>query len=470
MNELCGKGAGELAGMIARREVTSSEVIDAHLARIADVNPDVNAVTVTLADEARAAAAAVDRAVAAGEPLGPLAGVPFTVKENIDVAGSATTWGVAALAGQIAPVDAPPVARLREAGGIPFARTNLPDFAFRWHTESGRAGHTRNPWDPDRTPGGSSGGEAVALATGMTPLGLGNDLGGSLRIPAQFCGITAIKPSRGRVAEGAVTEPTVQPISIQNTMVAGPMARRVADLRLALGILSAPDARDPRWVPAPLQGPASDRPVRVAVVRDPLGAGIDPHVRAGIDRAAGWLADAGYELVEAEPPQIGEATAAWVQTIYADVDTIWPHMEPVAGTGVRAFIEACRATGLFQTVDQAAQLAAWIAVYQLGAAWGQFLAEHPIVLSPVSCERPWIVGDDITRVGEIATSMRMVVPVNILGLPGCAVPVGADDGLPQGVQLIGARFREDLLLDAAQAIEDRAPVLTPIQPRVAVPA
>ena len=189
MNELCSKGAGELAGMIASGEVTSTEVVDAHLARIEEVNPDLNAVTVTLADEARAAAAAVDRAVAAGEPLGPLAGVPFTVKENIDVAGSATTWGVAALAGQIASTDAPMVARLREAGAIPLARTNLPDFAFRWDTESGRAGRTRNPWDPTRTPGGSSGGEAVALATGMTPLGLGNDLGGSLRVPSQMCGI-----------------------------------------------------------------------------------------------------------------------------------------------------------------------------------------------------------------------------------------------------------------------------------------
>ncbi len=470
MNELCSKGAVDLARLIATGEVTSSEVIEAHLARIDEVNPDLNAVTVTLADEARTAAAAVDRAVAAGEPLGPLAGVPFTVKENIDVAGSATTWGVAALAEQVASADAPMVARLREAGAIPFARTNLPDFAFRWHTESGRAGHTRNPWDPARTPGGSSGGEAVALATGMTPLGLGNDLGGSLRVPAQMCGIAAIKPSRGRVAEGAVTEPAVQPISIQMTECAGPMARRVADLRLALGILSAPDARDPRWVPAPLRGPAVDGPIRVAVVRDPLGAGIDPHVRAGIDRAANWLADAGYEVVDAEPPQIGEATQAWVDAIFADVDTIWPGMEPIAGTGVRAFIDACRSTGVFKPVDQAAQLAAWVVVYQLGASWGQFLREHPVVLSPVSCERPWLVGDDISRVGEIATAMRMVVPVNILGLPACAVPVGADDGLPQGVQLIGARFREDLLLDAAQALEDRAPVLTPIQPRVAVTA
>jgi amidase len=208
----------------------------------------------------------------------------------------------------------------------------------------------------------------------------------------------------------------------------------------------------------------------VAVVRDPLGAGIDPHVRAGLDRAAGWLADAGYEIVDTEPPLIAEATQAWVDAMFADVGTIWPGMAPVAGRGVIDFMDACTAQGVFKPVDQAAQLAAWVATYQIGAKWNQFLQDHPVILSPVACERPWLVGEDITRVGELAVAMRMVVPVNILGLPSCAVPVGADGGLPQGVQLIGAQFREDLLLDAAQAIEDRAPVLTPIQPRVAVPA
>lgn len=187
INELCIKGAAELAAMIRDRKVTSGDVVDAYLARIKEVNPAANAVTVTLADQARAAAAAADKAVAAGERLGPLAGVPFTIKENVDVKGSATTWGVKALAEQIASADAPIVARLREAGGIPLARTNLPDFAFRWDTASGRAGRTRNPWDANRTAGGSSGGEAAALASGMTPLGLGNDLGGSLRVPSQIC-------------------------------------------------------------------------------------------------------------------------------------------------------------------------------------------------------------------------------------------------------------------------------------------
>jgi amidase len=453
--------------MIRARQVTSREVIDAHLARIAEVNPSVNAVTVTLADKARDAAAAVDRAVAAGAALGPLAGVPFTVKENIDLAGSATTWGVAAFAKQIASADAPMVARLREAGAIPLARTNLPDWAFRWDVESSNAGRTRNPWDPTRTPGGTSGGEAAALASGMTPLGLGNDLGGSLRVPAQMCGIATVRPGRGRVANGAVTQPWPEPISFQMTNCQGPMARRVADLRLALGIISAPDACDPRWVPAPLQGPALKRQIRVAVVRNPAGAGIDPHVRAGIDRAADWLANAGYAVTDVEPPEISKVAQSWFDAIWADVGAMWPGMQPITGDGERGFVEACLAQGVFKPVDQAAQRATWVEIYKHSAAWNQFFQNYPVVLSPVCCERPWIINDDHARVAQIAKAMRMVVAVNILGLPSCALPVGCDEGLPQGVQLIGARFREDLLLDAAQAIEDLAPVITPIEPRLA---
>ena len=176
-------------------------------ARIEEVNPAINAVTVTLADEARAAAAVVDRAVAAGAPLGPLAGVRLTIKEIIDVVGSATSWGVAALAKAMASNDAQMVARLREAGAIPLARTNLPDFAFRWDTKRRSRTRTRNPWDPTRTPGGSSGGEAAALASGMTQLGLVKDLGGRVCAPSQMCGKAALRPSRRRFANGAVTEP-----------------------------------------------------------------------------------------------------------------------------------------------------------------------------------------------------------------------------------------------------------------------
>ena len=465
IHDLCTKGATELAAMISARQVTSKEVVEAHLERIAQVNPSLGAVTVTLAETALEAAAVVDRAITAGSKVGPLAGVPFTVKENIDVKGSATTWGVASFAGQVASEDAPVVARLREAGAIPIARTNLPDFAFRWDSMSGMAGRTHNPWDSGRTAGGSSGGEAAALASGMTPLGLGNDLGGSLRVPSQMCGTSALRPSRGRVANHAVTQPWPEPLVIQMCNCQGPMARRVADLRIALSIVSAPDGRDPRWVPAPLQGLVSETPISVAVVRDPAGVGIDPQVLDGIELAAGWLAEAGYEVVDAEPPQFVEVASTWADAIWAETGADWPEMETIAGPDEVRFVDACLAQGVFKPIDQKAQQATWRAIYDHGTAWTQFLRKHPIILSPVCCERPWLIDEDISRAADIAAAMRMVVPVNILGLPSCAIPVGYKEDLPQGVQLIGARFQEELLLNAAQAIEKRAPVITPIEPR-----
>src|SRR3954469_1574894 len=188
--ELWRRGAVELAGMIAEGSVSAREVVDAHLERIEAVNPHLNAITVVLAEQARAAADAADRAEGA---RGPLHGVPFTVKENIDLAGTPTTQGLVALAEAVSPVAAPQVERLRAAGAIPIGRTNLPDLGLRVHTDCSLRGLTRNPWHAGVTAGGSSGGEGAALASGMSPLGLGNDVGGSLRNPAHCCGIASIK-------------------------------------------------------------------------------------------------------------------------------------------------------------------------------------------------------------------------------------------------------------------------------------
>ena len=192
MSQIWQLSATELARRIAEREMSSTEVVNAHLARIDAVNPALNAVVRILADEARAAAVLADRRLAAGEAVGPLHGVPFTVKENIDMAGLPTTWGVPALVQAVVPLDAPVVERMRAAGAIPIGRTNLPDMALRNHTISSLHGLTRNPWHPNRTAGGSSGGEAAALASGMSPIGLGNDIGGSLRNSANACGIASI--------------------------------------------------------------------------------------------------------------------------------------------------------------------------------------------------------------------------------------------------------------------------------------
>src|SRR5215472_12075415 len=234
MTELWAMAACDLVRLVRAGEVSSREVIQAHLDRIGQVNPALNAVTVVLAEEALKAADAADAALRRGAAAGPLCGVPMTVKENIDVAGSATTLGIAALRDAVAERDSPHIGELRAAGAIPVGRTNMPEFGMRWHTVSALRGATLNPWSAGHTPGGSSGGDAAAVASGMVPLGMGNDGGGSLRWPAACCGVAALKPSLGRVPQGGGHEPPrPAPFGFQLLAVQGPIARHVADLRLA---------------------------------------------------------------------------------------------------------------------------------------------------------------------------------------------------------------------------------------------
>ena len=456
MDELCRMCVCDLADVIRSKRASAREVVTAHLQQIETVNPTVNAITVVLADEALAAATRLDEQHAVrGEVGGPLHGVPFTVKENIDVAGSATTEGVTALAGYIPASDAPHIAQARAAGGIPIARTNLPDFGLRWHTDNALRGATLNPWNRSRTPGGSSGGDAVAVATGMTPLGMANDLGGSLRVPSQFNGTVALKPSYGRIALRRTTSPFELPMTFQLWMVEGLMARRVRDLRLAYGVVCGPDKRDPFWTPAPLYGSSPDRPVPVAVVRDPGGLGVDSTVAAGLQRAADALADGGYDVVDAEPP-VMDAYRLWCSLIVADIRLMWPGMRPLISAGAQRFTEA-----IFEIVpagDPAAYATGLANRLGIARAWSEFQESRPLILGPICTEQPFLVGRDVGSVDDvkaIVDSMRMTVAVNNMGLPAVAVPVGVMEGLPQGVQLIGPKYREDLCLDAAEAIEAR---------------
>lgn len=284
--------ATELAAAIRARYISCQEVIEAHLRRIETVNPSVNAITVVLGEQALEAAKATDRKVGGGRDLPPLHGVPFTIKENIDLVGTPTTQGLKALSGAYPRLDAPVVERLKAAGAIPIGRTNCPTFAVRWHTDSELWGATVNPWDQSRTPGASSGGEAVALATGMSPLGLGNDGLGSLRWPAQCCGICVLKPTLGRIPDATTAGPEDEPIGAQLTNVQGPLARHVADLRAAFEVLAGSTWRDPWSVPAPLCGPALPKPIRVALVLDPVGQGTAKQVQDGVRKATSALEDA----------------------------------------------------------------------------------------------------------------------------------------------------------------------------------
>lgn len=458
--------ATDLARAIRSRQASSQEVIEAHLRRIEAVNPSVNAVTVVLAEQALDAAKAADRAVAGGGDLPPLHGVPFTVKENIDLAGTPTTQGIKALAGAYPRLDAPTVERVRAAGAIPIGHTNCPTGAVRWHTDSELWGATVNPWDRSRTPGASSGGEAAALATGMTPLGLGNDGLGSLRWPAQCCGISALKPTLGRIPHATTIEPVDVPIGVQLTAVEGPLARRVADLRAAFEVMAGPSWRDPWTVPAPLRGPAPGKPVRVALVADPAGQGTAQQVRDGVRTAARALDDAGYVVDEVEPPSIDVAAKILLDMLNTpDIRAGWQLMSPMIPADTQRFLSA------FYEVagdpDPVRTLQSFMIRQSLLRAWGEFAEQHPLIVAPVFTGMPFEAGTDLAngRVAETIRGMRMAMAVNALGLPAVALPVGIGDGLPLSAQVIGPRYREDLCLDAAAALEDRVGIITPIDPR-----
>jgi amidase len=462
--ELWRMSATGLAEVIRSKQASSREVVEAHLQRIEAVNPAVNAVTVVLAERALDAAKAADRAVSAGRELAPFHGVPFTIKSNIDLAGTPTTHGMKAMAAAVPAIDGPDVGRLRAAGAIPIGRTNQPDFAIGWHTDSELWGATVNPWDAGRTPGGSSGGEATALATGLSPLGLGNDTGGSLRYPAQCCGVSTLKPTLGRIPHATTIEPRDLPIGNQLMGTDGPLARHVADLRVAFEVMAGPTWRDPWTVPAPLRGPEPTRPVRVAFVVDPAGLGVAAPVADGVRVAAAALEDAGYVVEEVEPPSIEVAARLWLDISIPPLQAGWEvwaaQVRPEMQRWVLAFFEVAG------DPVPAAAIQCFITRHALLRAWGEFQETHPLIVAPVCTEDPFEVGSDRTtaELADVVRSMRMAVAVNALGLPAVALPVGVAGGLPQSVQVIGPRYREDLCLDAAAALEDRLGTFTPIDP------
>ncbi|MCP2636094.1 amidase [Microbacterium sp. HD4P20] len=458
----------ELADAVRTRRTTARAVIDAHLARIDEVNPLVNAITVVFHDRARELADQVDAGLAAGEDRGPLAGVPFCVKENIDLTWSASTSGWTFLADAVPAEDATMVSRLLEAGAIPVARGNMPDWGLRWDTDNDLFGRTCNPWDRERVAGGSSGGDAVAVATGMVPLGLGNDYGGSLRLPAYAAGVCALRPSAGRIpAPTTSIEPV--PLTLQLFAVNGPIARTVDDLDLAFSLMHGADGRDPLAVTLP--HPSSyDGPRQAAVVRDPLGWGVDPQVAGALVRAADALAAAGWDVTDAEPPLLEEAAVLWRQLSSTEmVGAFRPGGLPVPlGEGsTRYFLDNVSETQLLESSD--AYGAAWARRVVVAAEWERFQAQYPVILAPVSARRMPAIGYDLS--GPAATTAlwrdhRMLVAVNFLGLPSVAVPTGLDeDELPTGVQLVGPRGGDHIALAAARAVEAALGKITPVDPR-----
>jgi amidase len=462
--ELWQESAATLAYKIRTGATTSRDVIEAHLERIELVNVQVNAVVEVRADDVRREADAADAALKAGATLGKLHGVPFTIKTNIDVAGYASSEGTVALKNFMATQDAPTVERMRGAGAVALARTNMPDLGLRMNTESALYGSTHNPWRHGLTAGGSSGGEAAAIASGMSPIGLGNDIGGSLRSPAYACGIASIKPSRGRVPDRNPSSIIDVPINSQIMLAEGVLARHVADVRLGLEVVMGAHWRDPQSFDAPLKGREVSR--RVALVPSPSGGSTDPVIAEGVRVAGRALEAAGYEVEEIEPPMVFEAYLAWAELQVMSMHVSKPLLDVLMGDDAKRFLQLTDSEWPAYTPESLFLMhqSRW----RVAAEWRRFLSDYPLVVGPTWTQQPFALGHDIIDAESamyVVEAVRFTLPANVLGLPAACVPTGVVNGLPTGAQIIGDLLREDLCLDAAQVVEEAVGVLTPIDPR-----
>lgn len=456
------------AELVRTGRASAREVTGAVLARLHAVNPAVNAITRALDEEALAAADAADAARARGEALGPLHGVPVTTKCNVDQRGLPTDNGVPILKDLIAATDSPVVAALREAGAIIVGRTNTPAFSMRGHTDNALHGATLNPWDRRATPGGSSGGAGAAVAVGIGAIAHGNDIGGSIRWPAYCNGVVGLRPTQGRVARVNDTAPGGRPMSSQLMAVDGPLARTVRDVRLGFEVMAARgDARDNRWTPVPLRLPPPPRPLRVALVTRCDGPAVADSCWEAVRTAGRHLASAGYQVEEVAPPDLHAASALWHAIGVTEQQVfLGPKLEQSGDPGIASFLSAW--WSLHPPRDFAGYMRAFAERDALLQRWLLFLEHHPIVVMPASTEAPLPAGIDVqglagTRRMLDALWFQLTLPV--LGLPGLAVPVGTDRGLPMGVQLTASRWREDLLFDAGAVIEAHEGARTPIDPR-----
>lgn len=462
-----------LAQAIRERAVSAREAVESCLERLAATNPIVNAVNDVQADAARAAADRADAAVRRGEGLGPLHGVPVTIKDIIDQTGRATVNGVAAFRSRVARDDGAVVVNWRKAGAIILGRTNTPAFSSRWDTDNEVFGRTWNPWTRARTAGGSSGGAAAALAVGIGPLAHGSDLGGSIRYPAYCCGVVGLRPTMGRVPRYNGSDGPERPLFADLIAVNGVMARTVADLRLGLATICAGDPRDPLWVPAPLEGPPPPRPIKVALVTDSPGLFVHPAVAEAVRQASAALAEAGYAVSEIQPPSIAAAADLRARLSAADLrNRLFASMRDYADRDMIAHVQLfLDATPAFSS--QGTYQDALAQVMRHRQAWDAFLADCPLIVGPNSGDLPVAIGfetRDLAAMRHLLAAQALMTAVNLLGLPAVAVPTGtvpapdAPMGLPVGVQIIGPRFREDMVLDAAAAVEARLGSLAPIEP------
>jgi amidase len=450
MQDLWRLSAAEMASLIRSKKVSAKEAAIAALARLDAVNPKINAVVDHRPEDVLAQASAVDAAIGRGEDAGPLAGVPVTVKVNIDQEGFATTNGLKLQRDAIAKSNSPVVDNLRKSGAVILGRTNCPAFSYRWFTTNLIHGDTKNPRDPGITPGGSSGGAGAAVAAGIGHIAHGTDIAGSIRYPAYACGVHGLRPTIGRIPAFNAGLPE-RPIGPQISAVSGPLARTIGDIRIALAAMSARDYRDPWWVPAPLEGPAM--PKRVAMCLNPDGLDPVPEVKAAVADAGKRLERAGWIVEEiAETPPLREAadlqTRLWLGDGYeAQLEAAEREGDPGALACLRGNRTKVHPFDLSKALTRRATLT---------REWLAFFEKYAVLLMPVSGELPFpdhLDRKDDASFARVWHAQLPQIAIPFMGLPGLTVTTGLVGRVPVGVQLVSGRYREDLCLAAGEAIE-----------------
>ncbi len=453
--------ATELTQLTRSGDLSAEAATQAAIDRMHAVNPSLNAVVEDLSDQALGRARDLDRARAKGEDPGPLFGVPVTIKVNVDQKGHATTNGVVALKDVIAPDDAPVVSNLQKAGAIVIGRTNTPEFSFRADTDNPLYGRTHNPWGQHISPGGSSGGAGAAVMAGIGALGHGNDIGGSLRFPAAANGAVTVKPGLGRVPAWNPSQKAERGSLAQSMSVQGLLTRSAADLHLSMPSLIAPDARDPFHVPMPWRGDDLEGPIKVAFTKNTFGYALHPEVEKALDTARDALTDAGYLVEEIDPPDVFECGRIGYRSLMGEVLTLMKSDVEAAGSQTIQDIFDVYFQE-FPPIVETELLKMLAKRSHYAREWSLFLQDFPLVLSPF-LPQPFFKPDRDTEgaegVHEVLGCAVYSYAMNFLGLPAACVPARLAQ-LPKGpqpinVQIAARRWREDLAVDAAAAIEER---------------
>ncbi len=462
-SELTFLSASQMAEQIRNKQISPVELVEAHLARIEHLNPKINAFVQIDSEGVLVQARNAEAAVMQNQNLGPLHGVPISIKSSIDVAGMRCEAGTKLREGYIASSDAPLVSRLRNAGAIILGVTNTPELLMAWETDNLLYGRTNNPWDISRTAGGSSGGEAAAIASGCSAGGVGSDGGGSIRVPAHFCGICGLKPTPGRIPATGHYPQSVGPFA--QLGVVGPMARTVADLKLLFEAMQGPDIGDPSSAPVPVRWPDRNalKKIRIGYFEDDSRTPVTPETRASIRQAAEALRSSGFEVEPFRPEGLEKARQLWWKFFgVAGGMLLGPitsgheaELSPILKefNGWVAAEPPLTAQSLLDT---------WIERDLLRMQVFAEMEKFPVLLCPVASipafrhgERSWQVEGKTVQYLDAWSYCEWF---NLLGMPAVVVPVGrTPEGLPIGVQIVARPWEEELVLSVAEELERGSP-------------